>query len=135
MSRVLVLMIDDNEDDVELFATVFAKASTGFEFSYTLDAADGLARLRDEGNRIRLVLLDIKMPSRDGKDVLSEIRRIPSLRHLPVVVFSSSDAPSDVRESYRLGANAYVRKPVDLDGWREFLARLEDFWLRTATLP
>lgn len=135
MSRVLVLMIDDNEDDVELFATVFAKASTGFEFSYTLDAAEGLARLQAEGNRIRLVLLDIKMPSRDGKDVLSEIRRITSLRPMPVVVFSSSDAPSDVRESYRLGANAYVRKPVDLDGWREFLTRLDDFWLKTATLP
>jgi CheY-like chemotaxis protein len=135
MSRVLILMIDDNEDDVELFATVFAKASTGFEFSYTLDAAEGIPRLQADGNRIRLVLLDIKMPSRDGKDVLSEIRRIPSLRAMPVVVFSSSDAPSDVRESYRLGANAYARKPVDLDGWREFLARLDDFWLKTATLP
>ena len=90
MSRVLVLMIDDNEDDVELFATVFAKASTGFEFSYTLDAADGLARLQAEGSRVRLVLLDIKMPSRDGKDVLSEIRRMPALRHLPVVVFNRS---------------------------------------------
>lgn len=135
MSRVLVLMIDDNEDDVELFATVLAKATTGFEFSYALDAAEGLARLQTEGNRIRLVLLDIKMPSRDGKDVLSEIRRISSLRPVPVVVFSSSDAPSDVRESYRLGANAYIRKPVDLDGWREFLTRLDDFWLKTATLP
>ena len=135
MSRVLVLMIDDNEDDVELFSTVFAKANTGFEFSYALDATDGLARLKAEGNRIRLVLLDIKMPSRDGKDVLSEIRRIAPLRPMPVVVFSSSDAPSDVLESYRLGANAYVRKPVDLDGWREFLTRLDDFWLKTATLP
>ncbi|MFN0009362.1 MAG: response regulator [Planctomycetota bacterium] len=135
MSRVLVLMIDDNEDDVELFATVFAKATTGFEFSYALDAADGLARLKVEGNRIRLVLLDIKMPSRDGKEVLSEIRRISPLRPIPVIVFSSSDAPSDVRESYRLGANAYVRKPVDLDGWRGFLTRLDDFWLKTATLP
>jgi two-component system, chemotaxis family, response regulator Rcp1 len=135
MSRVLVLMIDDNEDDAELFATVFAKASTGFELSHALDAAEGLARLQADGNRIRLVLLDIKMPSRDGKEVLSEIRRVPSLRPLPVVVFSSSDAPSDVRESYRLGANAYVRKPVDLDGWREFLTRLDDFWLKTATLP
>ena len=135
MSRALVLMIDDNEDDVELLATVFAKATTGFEFSHTLDAADGLARLREEGCRVRLVLLDIKMPSRDGKDVLSEIRRMPAQRHLPVVVFSSSDAPSDVRASYQLGANAYVRKPVDLDGWRDFLSRLDDFWLKTATLP
>jgi len=135
MNRVLVLMIDDNEDDVELLATVFAKANTGFGFSHTLDAADGLARLLAEVNRIRLVLLDIKMPSRDGKDVLSEIRRQPTLRHLPVIVFSSSDAPSDVRASYQLGANAYVRKPVDLEGWREFLGRLDDFWLKTATLP
>lgn len=135
MSRALVLMIDDNEDDVELLATVFAKSSTGFDFSYALDAADGLARLQAEGTRVRLVLLDIKMPSRDGKDVLSEIRRVPASRHVPVIVFSSSDAPTDVRASYQLGANAYVRKPVDLDGWREFLGRLDDFWLKTATLP
>jgi chemotaxis family two-component system response regulator Rcp1 len=135
MSRALVLMIDDNEDDVELLATVFAKSNTGFEFSFTLDAADGLVRLQAEGSPIRLVLLDIKMPSRDGKDVLSEIRRIPAVRHVPVIVFSSSDAPTDVQASYQLGANAYVRKPVDLDGWRDFLARLDDFWLKTATLP
>ena len=135
MSRALVLMIDDNEDDVELLATVSSKGTSGFDFSYSLDPAEGLARLRAEGSPIRLVLLDLKMPLRDGKDVLAEIRRESSLRHVPVVVFSSSDAPSDVRASYQLGANAYVRKPMDLDGWRAFWDRLADFWLKTATLP
>jgi two-component system, chemotaxis family, response regulator Rcp1 len=135
MSRVRVLMIDDNEDDGDLLGMVFAQANLGFEFSHVTDPSAGLARLKTEGNGIRLVLLDLKMPEQDGKALLAEIRRTPSLRHLPVVVFSSSDASSDVRESYQLGANAYVKKPDDLDGCRVFVRRLEDFWLGTATLP
>lgn len=135
MSRVRVLMIDDNEDDGDLLAMVFAEAKLGFDFSYVTDPAAGLARLKEEGNGIRLVLLDLKMPVRDGKGCLAEIRRTPSIRHLPVVVFSSSDASSDVRESYELGANAYVKKPADLDGCRLFVRRLEEFWIGTATLP
>jgi len=134
MSPVPVLMIDDNMDDADLLAIAFAKARTDFSFSYCLDPTEGLARLEADAGRIKLVLLDVKMPGRDGKEVLAEIRRSPALRHLAVIVFSSSDAPADVRESYRLGANAYVRKPVDLDGWRTFVVRLEEFWLRTATL-
>ena len=135
MSRVLVLMIDDNDDDVELLARVSERAEGNFEFAFASDGAEGLAQLRRVESRVRLVLLDMKMPSRGGIDVLTEIRRDPALLHVPVVVFSSSDAPKDVRGSYRSGANAYVRKPVDLDGWRRFLARLEEFWTRTATLP
>jgi CheY-like chemotaxis protein len=118
-----------------LLATVAAQSNAGFDFTYALDATEGLAKLQAPGNAVRLVLLDIKMPSLDGKHVLNEIRRNQDLRHLPVVVFSSSDAPTDVRSSYQFGANAYIRKPVDLDGWRAFVTQLEQFWLKTATLP
>jgi len=135
MTSVHVLMIDDSEDDAVLFATVFAQAKTGFEFAYTLDADEGIRRLKSEGSRTRLVLLDVKLTGRDGKEVLAQIRRTPSIQHLPVVVLSSSDAPADVRESYRLGANAYIQKPADLDGCRRFVTVLADFWLRTASLP
>ncbi len=135
MTGVHVLMIDDSEDDAVLFATVFAQAKAGFEFAYTLDADEGIRRLTSEGSRIRLVLLDVKLTGRDGKEVLAQVRRTPSIRHLPVVVLSSSDAPADVRESYRLGANAYVQKPADLDGCRRLVTVLSDFWLRTASMP
>jgi len=135
MSAVRVLMIDDSEDDAELFTIVFSQANAGFELSYVLDPNQGLARLKREGHGFRLVLLDLNMPERDGKDVLAELRRTPGLQHLPVIVFSSSDSPSDVRESYRLGANACVRKPPDLDSCREFVKRLGEFWLDTASLP
>jgi len=135
MSRARVLMIDDSEDDAELLGVVFAQADLGFEFSYALDADQALARLAAPAHGIRLVLLDIKMAGRSGKDVLAEIRRTPATRHLPVILLSSSDAPADVTESYRLGANAYVQKPSSLEGCRTFVKRLAEFWLETATLP
>lgn len=135
MSPVRVLMIDDSEDDAELFGTVFAQAHAGFEFSYALDPEDGIAQLTAQGSDVRLVLLDVKMVGWDGKEVLARIRKTASIRHLPVIVLSSSDEPSDVRESYRMGANAYVQKPSDLDGCRRFAANLSAFWLGTASLP
>jgi CheY-like chemotaxis protein len=135
MSRVRVLMIDDSEDDAELLATVFAQSKTEFDFEYVLDSEAGLARLAAAGHEIRLVLLDIKMTGRDGMEVLAQIRRTAPMKHLPVVVLSSSDAPSDVLHSYRLGANAYVQKPDDLAGCRKFVANLAAFWLETASLP
>ena len=135
MSPMRVLMIDDSEDDAELFGTVFVQAKNGFEFSYALDPEDGIARLTAPGSDFRIVLLDVKMVGWDGKEVLAQIRRTPAIRHVPVIVLSSSDEPSDVRESYRMGANAYVQKPSDLDGCRKFVANLAAFWLGTASLP
>ena len=135
MSRVRVLMIDDSEDDAELFATVFEQSGSAFEFGYTLDPEEGLARLAAPGSTVKLVLLDVKLVGWNGKEVLSRIRRTPSTQALPVVVMSSSDSPADVHDFYGLGANAYVQKPADLDGCRRLVKRLEEFWVETASLP
>lgn len=135
MTLARLLLIDDSEDDVELLSLAMRQANAAFSFTYAFGGADGLARLEAEAGAVRLVLLDIKMPGMDGKAVLTAIRASPELRHLPVVMFSSSDAPAEVRECYRMGANAYIRKPDDLEGYRTLVGRLVDFWLGTARLP
>ncbi len=135
MNRVRVLMIDDSEDDAELFATVFEQSGPAFEFAYTLDPDEGLAQLAAPGSTVQLVLLDVKLVGWNGKEVLSKIRHAPSTRHVPVIVMSSSDSPADVHDFYGLGANAYVQKPADLDGCRRLVRRLGEFWVETASLP
>jgi two-component system, chemotaxis family, response regulator Rcp1 len=82
-----------------------------------------------------LILLDLNLPRKDGREVLAEIKEDPELRVIPVVVLSTSETQRDVAETYRLHANAYVVKPVDLDRFIEVVRSIKDFWFSTAKLP
>ena len=93
------------------------------------DYADGRAKQPD------LVLLDLNLPGINGNEVLVQIRAEPTLKTLPVIVLTTSDDPEDIEASYSNGANSYVRKPVDLEGFMAALARLKDYWFEVVVLP
>jgi two-component system, chemotaxis family, response regulator Rcp1 len=104
------------------------------------DGVEALAYLRREGKRAGarrpdLMLLDLNLPKKDGREVLQEVKEDPDLRTIPVVVLTTSDADTDVVRSYELHANAYVRKPVDFDAFIEVVRTIEDFWFTVVKLP
>nr|MBA4159070.1 response regulator [Gemmatimonadota bacterium] len=104
------------------------------------DGVEALAYLRREGQyagatRPDLILLDLNLPKKDGREVLAEIKQDPSLRHIPVVILSSSPAEQDIIRAYDLHANCYVTKPVDLDQFITVVKSIEDFWFTIFRLP
>jgi chemotaxis family two-component system response regulator Rcp1 len=104
------------------------------------DGVEAMAFLRREGKyadapRPDLILLDLNMPRKDGREVLAEIKDDPDLRRIPVVILTTSTAERDIMESYNLHANCYIAKPVDLDQFLDVVKSIEDFWLTIVRLP
>ena len=104
------------------------------------DGSEALAYLRREGEyadapRPDLILLDLNLPRRDGREVLAEVKADESLRHIPVIVLTTSQADEDVLRSYQLHANAYVTKPVDFDGFIEAIRQIDHFFVSVVQLP
>ena len=111
----------------------------GFYVTVT-DGVEALAFLNQEGAyadkpRPDLVLLDLNMPRKDGRDVLETVKNDDQLKRIPVVVMTSSEAEEDILQSYDLHANAYLTKPVDFDGFIDIVERIEDFWLTVVKMP
>ena len=134
----LLLLVEDNASDEKLALLAFKKANMACEIAVARDGADALDFLfctgkhagRDPLARPDLVLLDLKLPRISGLDVLRQIRATPETRMLPVVVLTASGEDADVLHSYTLGANAYLRKPVDFAEFSEAAKALAAFWLR-----
>ncbi len=124
-----ILLVEDNSDDEEL--TVLAlRAQTVATVAVARDGQEAIDYLLNEGkDPPRLVLLDLKLPKMDGLEVLRRIREDERICLTPVVILTSSLAPNDVAASYRLGANSYVRKPVDFDEFSEAVHQLGLYWL------
>jgi len=105
-----------------------------------MDGVEALAFLRKQGKfaaaaRPDLILLDLNLPRKNGREVLEEIKTDPAFQHIPVVILTTSRAEQDVLESYRLRANAFVTKPVDLDQFLKVVSSIEQFWLEIVKLP
>ena len=137
---VEILLAEDNPGDVKLTQKALEEGRLVNNLSVVNDGVEAMTFLRNEGEyadapRPDLVLLDLNMPRKDGREVLEEIKADEELRRIPVVVLTSSDAEEDVVRSYELHANAYLTKPVDFDGFLETLGRLEEFWLQVVKLP
>ena len=135
-----ILIVEDNPGDVRLTTEAFKKGSTRPHFTVARDGVEALAILHREtpfaeSPRPDLILLDLNLPRKDGWEVLREIKRDFELKAIPVVILTSSDADRDVAASYRLGANSYIAKPVDLGGFNEVVQSFESYWLSTAKLP
>jgi len=132
-----ILLVEDNPDDVELTLRAFEQANIANEVRVVRDGAAALELLlargehegRERGDDPQLVLLDLKLPRVSGLDVLRELRSHERTQLLPVVVLTSSQEERDVVESYRLGANSYVRKPVDFAEFVEATRQLGLYWL------
>jgi CheY-like chemotaxis protein len=132
-----ILLVEDNPDDVELTRIAFAEAGIEGRMAVVRDGAEALDYLfargahadRDPSALPAIVLLDLNLPKRDGREVLQGIRSDPRTRKLPVVVLTTSDEPFDVEASYALGVNSYIRKPVDFDQFVAVVKQIGLYWL------
>ena len=135
-----ILLVEDNAGDVRLVREALSEGGLDEGLDVVTDGEEALGFLRREDSyqdarRPALVLLDLNLPRKDGREVLREMKSTADLRSIPVVVLTTSRAEDDVRTAYDLQANCYVAKPVELD---EFLGTIRDvigFWLRTVRLP
>jgi CheY-like chemotaxis protein len=137
---VELLLVEDSFGDAVLAAEAFAALNTPLHLSIAGDGEDALRRLRREGAyrnhpRPDLVLLDLNLPRMSGREVLQAIKTCPDLRSVPVVVMTGSDAAVDIDESYGLGANGYIVKPMHFERLEEIVAGIERFWFGVAALP
>jgi CheY-like chemotaxis protein len=137
---VEILLAEDNPGDVKLTRKALEKGRLANNLHVVNDGVETMEFLRGEGEyegrpRPDLVLLDLNMPRKDGREVLEEIKESEQLKRIPVVVLTSSEAEEDVIRSYDLHANAYLTKPVDFDGFIDVVSTLEEFWLQVVKLP
>ena len=129
MARKYILLVEDNADDEVLTLRALQKHNIGNEVVVARDGAEALAHLEQAASLPELVLLDLKLPKIDGLEVLKRLRAAERTRLLPIVILTSSREESDVVTGYRLGANSYVRKPVDFEHFLEAVRQLGLYWL------
>lgn len=137
---VRILLVEDNEGDVFLTRKAFEKAKIANDIMVAKDgevAMDMLNRVKgyEETPTPDLVLLDMNLPKKDGRQVLREIKESEKLRRIPVVILTSSKAEQDVLESYNLFASSYIVKPIDFQKFHDIVAALENFWFTVVVLP
>jgi len=138
--HIEILLAEDNPGDVRLTEKALDHGNILNNLHVVNDGVEAIKFLRQEGEhadtpRPDLVLLDLNMPRKDGREVLEDMKADPELRRLPVVVLTSSEAEEDVVRSYELNANAYLTKPVDFDGFVDIVKRIEDFWFSVVKMP
>jgi len=137
---IQILMVEDNPDDIELTMEALKDAKVGNILKVVKDGEEALAYLRGQGQyqgspRPDLILLDLNMPKKDGREVLKEIKNDPNLRRIPVVILTTSQAEEDILNTYDLHANCYITKPVDFNQFLKVVRSIEDFWLTVVKLP
>lgn len=139
-SLIEILMVEDNPADVRLTIEAFRDAKVLNRMSVVEDGEAAMAWLRREGSyadapRPDIVLLDLNLPKKDGREVLAEIKADPDLKRIPVVVLTTSEDQKDILKAYDLHVNAYIAKPVDLDQFIRIVEAVENFWLSVVKLP
>jgi CheY-like chemotaxis protein len=137
---ICILMADDDEDDRDATRDALVRNRMVNEFRTVNDGEELMAFLRREGKyreapRPGLILLDLNMPKKDGREVLREVKSDPSLRSIPVVVLTTSSQEEDILRSYDLGANSYITKPVTFEALVKVIGMLEQYWVQVVELP
>lgn len=135
-----ILLVEDNPGDVRLTQEALREGKVKNNLHVARDGVEALAYLRREGPhkdavRPDLVLLDLNLPKKDGREVLAEIKADPALKMLPVVVLTTSSAEADIVSTYSAHANCYITKPVDLEQFVKVVKSIDDFWLTVVRLP
>ena len=135
-----ILLIEDNAGDARLAQEALREARVRNHLTWLPDGVEALAYLRGDGRyagarRPDLILLDLNIPRKDGREVLAAIKGDVQLRRIPVVILTTSQAQEDIQHAYQHSANGYISKPVDLDQFIAVVRAIEDFWLTTVTLP
>ncbi|MEJ7608895.1 MAG: response regulator [Bryobacteraceae bacterium] len=137
---VEVLLVEDNPGDVRLTQEALKDGRVKVNLTVAVDGVEAMQILRDEQPhagkpRPDLILLDLNLPRKTGREVLEEIKADENLRRIPVIVMTTSKAEPDIHKAYNLNANCYVTKPVELDEFLNVVRSIEDFWLTVVTLP
>jgi two-component system, chemotaxis family, response regulator Rcp1 len=135
-----ILMVEDNDGDAYMATEAFKAAKVANNLSIARDGTEAMDFLRRQGKfssapRPDLVLLDLNLPGRDGRQILADIRADADLCTIPVVILTSSKAEQDILKAYQLHANCYIVKPVDFDRLLEVVGAIESFWLTVVKLP
>ncbi|MDX1611893.1 MAG: response regulator [Candidatus Thermoplasmatota archaeon] len=138
--RIEILLVEDNPGDVRLTQEALKEGKVPSRLSVVGDGEAALSYLRNEdpyqgATRPDIILLDLNLPRKDGREVLEEIKVDDELRRIPVVILTTSEAEQDILRTYDLHANCYITKPVDLDQFIEVVKYIEKFWLTTVRLP
>jgi CheY-like chemotaxis protein len=135
-----ILLVEDNPGDVRLTIEALKDGKVRNRLNVVQDGVEAMAFLRQEGKyagapRPDVILLDLNLPKKDGREVLAEIKADEHLRRIPVVVLTTSSSEQDILKTYDLHANCYITKPVDLEQFIEVVKGIEDFWLTVVKLP
>jgi CheY-like chemotaxis protein len=135
-----VLLVEDSPGDVRLTREAFREANPAVRLHVASDGIEAMSFLRREGvysdaPRPDFILLDLNLPKMDGREVLALIKEDNVLRTIPTVILTTSEAEADIVQSYKLNANAYLRKPVTLEAFEELVSSINDFWLTKVVLP
>jgi chemotaxis family two-component system response regulator Rcp1 len=135
-----ILLVEDNPGDVRLTIEALKDGKVRNRLNVVGDGVEAMAYLRREGKyadipRPDVILLDLNLPKKDGREVLAEIKEDEELRRIPVVVLTTSSSEQDILRTYNLHANCYITKPVDLDQFIQVVRGIEDFWLTIVKLP
>jgi chemotaxis family two-component system response regulator Rcp1 len=137
---VEVLPVEDSAGDVRLIREALKETQMHISLNVVSDGAEATAYLRREKHhtgapRPELIILDLNLPKKDGRDVLREIKESDALKSIPVVVLTTSASPTDIDRSYQLHANCYITKPLDLRGFTKVVQSIDNFWLSVVQLP
>ena len=135
-----ILLVEDNPADVLLIQEAFKEARIGNRISVAADGEEALHFLQRKGTfagavRPDLILLDLHLPKRSGREVLAEIKNNPELAEIPVIILTTSSEDEDIHQAYRLHANCYLTKPVDIDSFLGLVRGIDQFWLTLVKLP
>lgn len=137
---IQILLIEDDPGDADLTEAALKKSQLKLNLTVIDDGEEGLAYLRQEGDynqttHPNLILLDLNLPGLHGREVLQQIKTDERIKHIPVVILTTSDDESEVFRSYKLGANCYVKKPIGLKDFTSIVQSIRDFWFTVVHLP
>lgn len=139
MRKVEILLVEDSPSDVRLIREAVKESGLTVQITVAKDGVEALdclnSSLRGQSRRPDLILLDLNLPRKNGREVLAEVKGDPRLRQIPVVVMTSSRSDEDIAAAYSLNANCYVTKPLELAQYIGVVRAIEDFWFGTAQLP
>ena len=135
-----ILLVEDNPGDVRLTQEAFKEGKVRNNLYVVEDGIEALGFLKREGkyagsNRPDLILLDLNLPRMDGRELLAEIKKLPDVKRIPVVILTTSKNEADILQTYELHANCFITKPVDLDQFITIVQSIENFWMTVVILP
>ncbi|MFZ0035472.1 MAG: response regulator [Sedimentisphaerales bacterium] len=135
-----ILLVEDSPSDTTLTIEALKAGKVSNRLNYVEDGVEAMAYLKRQGKyknatRPDLIILDLNLPRKDGREVLAELKNDPALRIIPIIVLTTSHSDQDILRSYELNANCYITKPVDFEHFIVVVKSIENFWLSIVTLP